>query len=289
MDNFQNNFQEENGIYITSPNILSSRNIELPDIDNETEMYEEQLFNIKEKIELPPILKFRNYQNKKPQSTFENDLKTAKFHSYFSPENFLNYSESCNKFIARPSPMLKESLSPEKIIYKNRIYDLNEFKLLSDLKKDEMIKRSPGQGIFMRIQTYRSLNKKRPFKLILSSLEAGKYNFNDNENNNKTEDIDNNKVKSYIKNKKSIRPKIHHLYKEKKVVPRRSSIMVKPINDIIRTFKEAPKVSNISNNEIDNFNNISKVNDYDHKFRDKNILNALEKCGEDDMKYLIGM
>ena len=147
----------------------------------------------------------------------------------------------------------------------------------------------------MRIQTYRSLNKKRPFKLVLSSLEAGKYNFTDNENNNNTENnnkievIENNKLKSHIKNKKSIRPKIHHLYKEKKFVPRRSSIMVKPMNDIIRTFKEAPKVSNISNNEIDNFNNISKVNDYDHKFRDKNILNALEKCGEDDMKYLIGM
>ena len=67
----------------------------------------------------------------------------------------------------------------------------------------------------MRIQTYRSLNKKRPFKLILSSLEAGKYNIENNENNiiednNKIEVIDNNKLKSNIKNKKSMRPKIHH-------------------------------------------------------------------------------
>jgi hypothetical protein len=295
MDNLQNNIQEEKGIYLTSADILSSRNKELPDIYYETELSDEKSFRIKEKIQLPPILRFRNYHNKKSHSTFENDLKNAKFHSYFSPENFLNYNESCNKFIAKPSSILKESLSPEKIIYKNRIYDLNEFKLLSDLKKDEMIKRSPGQGIFMRIQTYRSLNKKRPFKLVLSSLEAGKYNFTDNENNNNTENnnkievIENNKLKSHIKNKKSIRPKIHHLYKEKKFVPRRSSIMVKPMNDIIRTFKEAPKVSNISNNENEYFTNIGKLNDFDNKFRDKNILNALEKCGEDDMKYLIGM
>ena len=293
MDNLQNNFQEQNGIYLTSADILSSRNNELPDIYNETELYEDKSFRIKEKLQLPPILRFRNLNKKKCLSTFEDDLKNAKFHSYFSPENFLNYNESCNKFIAKPSSILKESLSPEKIIYKNRIYDLNEFKLLSDLKKDEMIKRSPGQGIFMRIQTYRSLNKKRPFKLILSSLEAGKYNIENNENNiiednNKIEVIDNNKLKSNIKNKKSMRPKIHHLYKEKKIVPRRSSVMRKPINDLIRTFKKPPNVSNISNDEIDNYNN-SKINDFDNKFRDKNILNALEKCGEDEMKYLIGM
>ena len=61
------------------------------------------------------------------------------------------------------------------------------------------------------------------------------------------------------------------------------------MNDIIRTFKEAPKVSNISNNENEYFTNIRKLNDFDNKFRDKNILNALEKCGEDDIKYLIGM
>ena len=293
MDNLQNNFQEQNGIYLTSADILSSRNNELPDIYNETDLYEDKSFRIKEKLQLPPILRFRNLNKKKCLSTFEDDLKNAKFHSYFSPENFLNYNESCNKFIARPSPILKESFSPEKIIYKNRIYDLNEFKILSDLKKDEMIKRSPGQGIFMRIQTYRSLNKKRPFKLILSSLEAGKYNIENNENNiiednNKIEVIDNNKLKSNIKNKKSMRPKIHHLYKEKKIVPRRSSVMRKPINDLIRTFKKPPNVSNISNDEIDNYNN-SKINDIDNKFRDKNILNALEKCGEDEMKYLIGM
>ena len=64
--------------------------------------------------------------------------------------------------------------------------------------------------------------------------------------------------------------------------------MKKPINDLIRTFKKPPNVSNISNDEIDNYNN-SKINDFDNKFRDKNILNALEKCGEDEMKYLIGM
>ena len=50
MDNLQNNIQEEKGIYLTSADILSSRNKELPDIYYETELSDEKSFKIKEKI-----------------------------------------------------------------------------------------------------------------------------------------------------------------------------------------------------------------------------------------------
>ena len=301
MDNFQINNQEEKGIYLTAPNIISERNNELPDIFKETEQNDNKELKIKTKFKLPPIVKFRNsHKNTQSQSILERDSKTLKVHSYFSPENFLDFNPSCNKFSSKISPFLKESLSPEKIIYKRRIYDLDELKMLSDLKKDQIIKRSPGQGIFMRIQTYKHLNKRIPFQLVLSSLSAGKYN--ENNNNNDDDDLENNfkkdennykrentensifSPKKNFKFNRRIRPKFHHLYKEKKFVPRRSSIMIKPNNDIIKTFKQPPKVAF---DEMENNINLNKILDLDNKFRDKNILNALEKCGEDDMKYLI--
>lgn len=53
---------------------------------------------------------------------------------------------------------------------KSRKYDLNENKILSDLKKDEMIHRSAGMGMFVRIQQYNSKRKKKPFRLIIRDL-----------------------------------------------------------------------------------------------------------------------
>ena len=76
--------------------------------------------------------------------------------------------------------MKKEELSKLKL---NELKDLAKEKDLkvTGLKKDEIIQRSLGQGMFMRIQKYKMLNKKNPFKLIISSLEPGNINNNEKE------------------------------------------------------------------------------------------------------------
>ncbi len=277
-DYFQiNNILNQNEIYITSPNIISNNN--LPEIYNDKE--EGKIKGPEKKIKLPPIKKHKNLIfNKKTNSNKELDLKKGNIHSYFSPENFQSYNQSCNKFIPKVESMLKESFNIENIIYNNRIYDSNEYKILSNLKKDELIKRSPGQGMFMRIQSYRNLNKKKPFKLILNNLNQGK-NYSNYENKHYITDNNIEKVsKSSILNmKKMIKPKNNNSYKGKKYI-NKINIMKKPENDYENIF-QLPNYNFNNNDKSIDFNKIIKFED---KYRDRNILNALEKCGEYDIK-----
>ena len=260
-----------------------------------TEYNDNSKINTYKKLNLPKInkTKIKDYTNEFSDS----EIIYTNFHSSFSPENFYDYGESCNKFYPKMDKTLKDGLCPRNIILKTRKYNEEERKIISDLKKDEMIQRSIGQGMHMRIQGYRTLNKREPFKLILSKLEAGKiYDKSDFENKKieiKENEIEDNKNKDniikdgyhMIKNRKSIKPKIYHLYKEKKkrtekFVKRRSSLLNRPLNDLIRDDKPPSFIDKESFAIIKNMKN---------RNRDYEVLHALEKCGEIDLKYYLGL
>ena len=295
MNNFHTtnpNFSNYNkGIYLTSADIIENRNNELPTLM--TEYNDNSKISTYKKLNLPKInkTKIRDYTNEFSDS----EILFTNFHSSFSPENFYDYGESCNKFYPKMDKTLKDGLCPRNIILKTRKYNEEERKMISDLKKDEMIQRSSGQGMHMRIQDYRTLNKREPFKLILSKLEAGKiFDKSDLENkkneikeNEKEENKTNIKKDGYhiIKNRKSIKPKIYHLYKEKKkrtekFIKRRSSLLNRPLNELIRDDKPPSFIDKESMAIIKNMKN---------RNRDYEVLHALEKCGESDLKYYLGL
>ena len=295
MNNFHTtnpNFSNYNkGIYLTSADIIENRNNELPTLM--TEYNDNSKISTYKKLNLPKInkTKIRDYTNEFSDS----EVLFTNFHSSFSPENFYDYGESCNKFYPKMDKTLKDGLCPRNIILKTRKYNEEERKMISDLKKDEMIQRSSGQGMHMRIQDYRTLNKREPFKLILSKLEAGKiFDKSDLENkkneikeNEKEENKTNIKKDGYhiIKNRKSIKPKIYHLYKEKKkrtekFIKRRSSLLNRPLNELIRDDKPPSFIDKESMAIIKNMKN---------RNRDYEVLHALEKCGESDLRYYLGL
>ena len=295
MNNFHTtnpNFSNYNkGIYLTSADIIENRNNELPTLM--TEYNDNSKISTYKKLNLPKInkTKIRDYTNEFSDS----EVLFTNFHSSFSPENFYDYGESCNKFYPKMDKTLKDGLCPRNIILKTRKYNEEERKMISDLKKDEMIQRSSGQGMHMRIQDYRTLNKREPFKLILSKLETGKiFDKSDLENkkneikeNEKEENKTNIKKDGYhiIKNRKSIKPKIYHLYKEKKkrtekFIKRRSSLLNRPLNELIRDDKPPSFIDKESMAIIKNMKN---------RNRDYEVLHALEKCGESDLKYYLGL
>ncbi len=295
MNNFHTtnpNFSNYNkGIYLTSADIIENRNNELPTLM--TEYNDNSKISTYKKLNLPKInkTKIRDYTNEFSDS----EVLFTNFHSSFSPENFYDYGESCNKFYPKMDKTLKDGLCPRNIILKTRKYNEEERKMISDLKKDEMIQRSSGQGMHMRIQDYRTLNKREPFKLILSKLEAGKiFDKSDLENkkneikeNEKEDNQKNIKKDGYhiIKNRKSIKPKIYHLYKEKKkrtekFIKRRSSLLNRPLNELIRDDKPPSFIDKESMAIIKNMKN---------RNRDYEVLHALEKCGESDLKYYLGL
>ena len=297
MNNFHTtnpNFSNyDKGIYLTSADIIEKRNNELPSLM--TEYNDNSKISTYKKLNLPKInkTKIRDYTNEFSDS----EVLFTNFHSSFSPENFYDYGESCNKFYPKMDKTLKDGLCPRNIILKTRKYNEEERKIISDLKKDEIIQRSSGQGMHMRIQGYRTLNKREPFKLILSKLEAGKiYDKSDFENKKieiKENEIEDNKNKDNIvkdgyhmvKNRKSIKPKIYHLYKEKKkrtekFIKRRSSLLNRPLNDLIRDDKPPSFIDKESMSLLKNMKN---------RNRDYEVLHALEKCGEIDLKYYLGL
>ena len=295
MNNFHTtnpNFSNYNkGIYLTSADIIENRNNELPTLM--TEYNDNSKISTYKKLNLPKInkTKIRDYTNEFSDS----EILFTNFHSSFSPENFYDYGESCNKFYPKMDKTLKDGLCPRNIILKTRKYNEEERKMISDLKKDEMIQRSSGQGMHMRVQDYRTLNKREPFKLILSKLEAGKiFDKSDLENkkneikeNEKEDNQKNIKKDGYyiIKNRKSIKPKIYHLYKEKKkrtekFIKRRSSLLNRPLNELIRDDKPPSFIDKESMDIIKNMKN---------RNRDYEVLHALEKCGESDLKYYLGL
>ena len=290
LKNTNTNFTYKNGIYITSPEINENTKNELPQILTE---YKEKKYLTQDNFKFPKKTYNKNLK-KISNNPINDEIDFSNINPCFSKENFYDYKESCNKFYPKMDHILKDNLSPRNIILKTRKFDNYEKQIISELKKDEIIQRSPGQGIFMRIQQYKTLTKNIPFKLILSNLEYGKVN------------LDNDDYKKQIsktpsfKIKKSIRPKIFHLYNEKnknennnkdnnknhkKFHHRRSSILKAPMNDLLRNDKPPSLIYR----QVDSISNILKLNNMKNKIRDNIILQALEKCGEEDARHLIGI
>ena len=164
-----NLFENQNSdIFLTLPNINK------PGIRNFINLKPSRrpfLFSKKKYIFSPIKNKFmtRNLVNKSLlEENKTQNIKTSDLNSYFIPENFQEYSTSCNKYQHKLDHVIKDLLSPKNILMKNRRYDQKESMLISDMNKDEIIHRSAGKGMFLRIQKYNKLNRKRPFKLIIN-------------------------------------------------------------------------------------------------------------------------
>jgi hypothetical protein len=283
------NFTQKNEIYITSTEINENNKNNLPQIltdYKESKNLTQNNFQFTER-------KFKKNIKKLSKIPSNNDIDFSNINPCFPKENFYDYRESCNKFYPKMDHILKDNLSPRNIILKTRKFDKYEQQIISELKKDEIIQRSLGQGIFMRLQQYKTLTKNTPFKSILSNLKLEKTNLEIDENKKSIS------LTPSFKRKNGIRPKIHHLYDEKnknnefnkkdknhkKFHHRRSSILNAPMNDLLRNDQPPSLVFR----EVDSTSNILKLNKMKNKIRDNIILQALEKCGELDARHLIGI
>ena len=91
------------------------------------------------------------FEESKPQFSYA--------HSHTITENYIEYPNE---------PIIKEKFNPKNNVLKNRKYNKHEKILMSNIIKDEMKNRSPGQGMFLKIQKYNQYNKIKPFKLFHS-------------------------------------------------------------------------------------------------------------------------
>ena len=206
MDNLQ---KESSDIFLTSPIIIKSPNL------NSRNLYDRSRRRnlLLSKNILSPIKNELIKKNIFNNSLIEEKKSEKSLNSYFTPENFQQYTTSCNKYHHKLDHIIKDILSPKSLLMRNRRYDEKENNLISDMNKDEIIHRSAGQGMFFRIQKYKSLNnKKRPFQIIFNNTEnkcdndryikKKKYNVDANQNYN----LDENEIKEYnkIENKNEI-------------------------------------------------------------------------------------
>ena len=206
MDELQ---KESSDIFLTSPIIINSPNL------NSRNLYDRSRRRnlLLSKNILSPIKNELIKKNIFNNSLIEEKKSEKSLNSYFTPENFQQYTTSCNKYHHKLDHIIKDILSPKSLLMRNRRYDEKENNLISDMNKDEIIHRSAGQGMFFRIQKYKSLNKKkRPFQIIFNNTEnkcdndrfikKKKYNVDANQHYNSDE----NEIKEYnkIENKNEI-------------------------------------------------------------------------------------
>ena len=185
MNNLSEN--QNSDIFLTLPNINKPGTRNFINLKPSRRPF---LFSKKKYIFSPIKNKFmtRNLVNKSLlEENKTQNIKTSDLNSYFIPENFQEYSTSCNKYQHKLDHVIKDLLSPKNILMKNRRYDQKESMLISDMNKDEIIHRSAGKGMFLRIQKYNKLNRKKPFKLIINP-----FNQNNNERYIKKNKINNN-------------------------------------------------------------------------------------------------
>ena len=285
--------EQENGIYLTSTNEIQSRNIQssndLPDVFDSISSTspEKKLFpNLKM---IKTSSKLSNLKKPKNKSYSYKDLnediiseniknKISSLHPYFKRENFDFYYESCNKFLPKIDPIFKDSINPKSIILKTRVYNEDENKIISELNKDEMIQRSNGNGMFMKIQKYKQLYKYHPFKLIISNLDKCKEIIHPQK-----------KQENEIETKKTIdsmqlnKPKFKHLYDF--FLPKRKSTfrsIQAPMVELLRNDKPPSLLE-----RLDNKKPLSSL-EYNIKTKDLQMMRLLEKIGEKDLRYHIG-
>jgi hypothetical protein len=259
-------YKEE--LYLTTLLTTSTEKKEKENENKRQKMAEKLLF--KKKLKLPQI-KFQN------TSTIGNISRRNNINPYFSPENYHHFTESCNKYVSKLDPVIKDCLSPKNIIMRTRKYDINENKMLSDLKRDDIINRSAGKGIFFRILKYKNMRKKKPFKLIFRSVD---YNNNERfikkiNRNKEIKNIKNKNNKENLNGKEIIRNKYVFSDNEENM---------KPMNELLWDIKP-PK---ITAKTIDHSKDFIKMGEMENKTRDQRIINALMKSGDSELKFNIG-
>jgi hypothetical protein len=285
---------QENGIYLTSTNEIQSRNIQssndLPDVFDSISSTspEKKLFpNLKM---IKTSSKLSNLKKPKNKSYSYKDLnediiseniknKISSLHPYFKRENFDFYYESCNKFLPKIDPIFKDSINPKSIILKTRVYNEDENKIISELNKDEMIQRSNGNGMFMKIQKYKQLYKYHPFKLIISNLDKCKEIIHSPQKKQENEI----ETKKTIDSMQLNKPKFKHLYDF--FLPKRKSTfrsIQAPMVELLRNDKPPSLLE-----RLDNKKPLSSL-EYNIKTKDLQMMRLLEKIGEKDLRYHIG-
>ena len=280
------------GIYLTGTN----------EVNNNLSSIQKNEIIVNKSSILPPIKNFHSINNKLDNKIIlSNRFKLNKFqinnpninlqiknynnnnlNSYFQKQNYDLYYDSCNKFIPKIDKIFKDSIDPKNIILQSRHYDYKENKILSDINKDEMIQRSLGQGMPIKLIQYKKLNRRKN-KRLFDSYDNNNYLLYELIKNNLV--IENEKVKNHLKevniSRKKTKPNYNHLYTENYSV-RKSLLKHTPMNQLFRNDKP-PNL--LINHEKEKQN--KKDFDYKTKKRDQDILRSLEKSGSNELKYLI--
>ena len=292
--NYSNTIEtNHSGIYLTGTN----------EVNNNLSSIQKNDIIVNKSSILPPIKNFHSIsKNLDNKIILSNRFKLNKFqinnqninlqiknnnnnnlNSYFQKQNYDLYYNSCNKFIPKIDKIFKDSIDPKNIILQSRHYDYKENKILSDLNKDEMIQRSLGQGMPIKLIQYKKLNHRRNKSLCDSYDNNNNYLLYELIKNNLV--IENEKIKNHLKEvkikRKKTKPNYNHLYTENYSI-RKSILKQTPMNQLFRNDKPP---SLLINNEKEKQNN--KDFDYKTKMRDQDILRSLEKSGNNELKYII--
>lgn len=107
-------------------------------------------------------------QRKFPKPTEIRTVSTT--HSSFQEQNYKDYYTSCNKFKTTLPEIFKMKYEPHRFIKNTRKYTENEARYISKLNKEEVMNRSPGRGMFIKLQNYREANRRIPLQLIQREL-----------------------------------------------------------------------------------------------------------------------
>ena len=295
--NYSNTIEtNHSGIYLTGTNevnnnlssiqtneIIVNKSSILPPIKN----FHSISKNLDNKIILSNRFKLNKFQINNPNINLQinnnNNNNNNNLNSYFQKQNYDLYYDSCNKFIPKIDKIFKDSIDPKNIILQSRHYDYKENKILSDINKDEMIQRSLGQGMPIKLIQYKKLNHRRNKNLCDSYDNNNNYLLYELIKNNLV--IENEKIKNHLKEvkikRKKTKPNYNHLYTENYSI-RKSILKQTPMNQLFRNDKPP---SLLINNEKEKQNN--KDFDYKTKMRDQDILRSLEKSGNNELKYII--
>jgi hypothetical protein len=292
--NYSNTIEtNHSGIYLTGTNevnnnlssiqtneIIVNKSSILPPIKN----FHSISKNLDNKIILSNRFKLNKFQINNPNINLQinNNNNNNNLNSYFQKQNYDLYYDSCNKFIPKIDKIFKDSIDPKNIILQSRHYDYKENKILSDINKDEMIQRSLGQGMPIKLIQYKKLNRRKN-KRLFDSYDNNNYLLYELIKNNLV--IENEKVKNHLKevniSRKKTKPNYNHLYTENYSV-RKSLLKHTPMNQLFRNDKP-PNL--LINHEKKKQN--KKDFDYKTKMRDQDILRSLEKSGNNELKYII--
>ena len=291
--NYSNTIEtNHSGIYLTGTNevnnnlssiqkneIIVNKSSILPPIKN----FHSISKNLDNKIILSNRFKLNKFQINNPNINLQIKNNNNNLNSYFQKQNYDLYYDSCNKFVPKIDKIFKDSIDPKNIILQSRHYDYKENKILSDINKDEMIQRSLGQGMPIKLIQYKKLNHRRNKSLCDSYDNNNNYLLYELIKNNLV--IENEKIKNHLKEvkikRKKTKPNYNHLYTENYSI-RKSILKQTPMNQLFRNDKPP---SLLINNEKEKQNN--KDFDYKTKMRDQDILRSLEKSGNNELKYII--